>query len=449
MNAESATFYEAEYIDNIYMSKYQYSNQTTYYQKARFFRKTGTNEFAYCIEPLNFFNENSTYESTISPSYLSEYQKEMIKRIAYFGYGYKNHTDVKWYAITQLMIWQYAEPSRGKYYFTDTLNGSIINPYNQEKNEILSLVNNYGTLPNTNNNTYIIRENQTLTIDGGEVLSNFSSNDPHITINGSELTISNLEEGEYEFELSRNDYNYNKPLIFYQSSNSQDMLKTGDLGTTISKFNVKVLKTEIEIIKKDKDTEDVLPKGEGELDGATISLYDNNMELIDDFVVKSNKIKIENIDFGKYYLKEKEPGKGYTLDETIYEINITETNPKQSIDIYNKIIEKNITIIKKYGDNINLNAEKNIDFEIYDINDNLISTISTNENGEASIILPYGKYKFVQVNSTPGYKKVESFIIDISNTEDEVIELKDYKIPVPNTHTNYLILILHILLLIL
>ena len=173
------------------------------------------------------------------------------------------------------------------------------------------------------------------------------------------------------------------------------------------------------------------------------------MELIDDFVVKSNKIKIENIDFGKYYLKEKEPGKGYTLDETIYEINITETNPKQSIDIYNKIIEKNITIIKKYGDNINLNAEKNIDFEIYDINDNLISTISTNENGEASIILPYGKYKFVQVNSTPGYKKVESFIIDVSNTEDEVIELKDYKIPVPNTHTNYLILILHILLLIL
>ena len=110
MNAESATFYEAEYIDNIYMSKYQYSNKTTYYQKARFFRKTGTNEFAYCIEPLNFFNENSTYESTISPSYLSEYQKEMIKRIAYFGYGYKNHTDVKWYAITQLMIWQYAEP---------------------------------------------------------------------------------------------------------------------------------------------------------------------------------------------------------------------------------------------------------------------------------------------------------------------------------------------------
>ena len=221
MNAESATFYEAEYIDNIYMSKYQYSNKTTYYQKARFFRKTGTNEFAYCIEPLNFFNENSTYESTISPSYLSEYQKEMIKRIAYFGYGYKNHTDVKWYAITQLMIWQYAEPSRGKYYFTDTLNGSIINPYNQEKNEILSLVNNYGTLPNTNNNTYIIRENQTLTIDGGEVLSNFSSNDPHITINGSELTISNLEEGEYEFELSRNDYNYNKPLIFYQSSNNK------------------------------------------------------------------------------------------------------------------------------------------------------------------------------------------------------------------------------------
>ena len=57
VNAESATFYEAEYIDNIYMSKYQYSNNTIYYQKARFFRKSDTGEAAYCIEPFTFFNE--------------------------------------------------------------------------------------------------------------------------------------------------------------------------------------------------------------------------------------------------------------------------------------------------------------------------------------------------------------------------------------------------------
>ena len=80
VNAETANFYEAEYIDNIYMSKYQYSNNTIYYQKARFFRKSDTGEAAYCIEPFNFFNEYSTYESTMDPYNLSEEQKITIKQ---------------------------------------------------------------------------------------------------------------------------------------------------------------------------------------------------------------------------------------------------------------------------------------------------------------------------------------------------------------------------------
>ena len=74
-------------------------------RKARFFRKSDTGEAAYCIEPFTFFNENSTYESTLNPYNLSQEQKMRIERIAHFGYGYKNHTDAKWYAITQMMIW--------------------------------------------------------------------------------------------------------------------------------------------------------------------------------------------------------------------------------------------------------------------------------------------------------------------------------------------------------
>ena len=64
VKAETATFYEAEYIDGIYMSKYNFTTKTTYYQKARFFRKNGTNEFAYCIEPFSFFTD------TLSPIFL-------------------------------------------------------------------------------------------------------------------------------------------------------------------------------------------------------------------------------------------------------------------------------------------------------------------------------------------------------------------------------------------
>ena len=107
--AQTTNFYEGEYIEGIWMNKYNPSNNTIYYQKARFFRQTNTNEFAYCIEPFSFFNETSQYESTINPYNLSSEQLNRISQIAHFGYNYKNHNDPKWYAITQFMIWQVSD----------------------------------------------------------------------------------------------------------------------------------------------------------------------------------------------------------------------------------------------------------------------------------------------------------------------------------------------------
>lgn len=137
--AKSSTFYEGEYIDDIYINKQKANSSTIYYQKARFFRQTGTNNYAYCIDPFVFFESSSIYEETITPSNLTKEQQEQISLIAYFGYGYKNHTDTKWYAITQFMIWQAADPT-GNFYFTDGLNGPKIERFTQEMNEINQLI---------------------------------------------------------------------------------------------------------------------------------------------------------------------------------------------------------------------------------------------------------------------------------------------------------------------
>ena len=51
------------------------------------------------------------------------------------------------------------------------------------------------------------------------------------------------------------------------------------------------------------------------------------------------------------------------------------------------------------------------------------------------MILPYGEYKVIQINSSNGYEKVEPFTITIEDEEEKTIELIDYKIPIPNTHT--------------
>lgn len=450
--AETANFYEGEYIDNIYMNKYQYSTKTIYFQKARFFRKSGTNEFAYCIEPFNFFNENQTYESTITPNNLSQDQIDRISKIAHFGYGYSNHNDLKWYAITQMMIWQAADPSSGDYYFTDSLNGNRINPYQNEINEINNLIYTYSIVPSIVNKTYtIVEDHQLILEDENSVLNKFQTNNQNLVINNNKLIINKLKEGNYEFNIFKQDNQYNQPYIFYQSNNSQNLIKTGNLNNLDTKLKVKVIKTYIELSKIDKDTKSITARGEAILDGAIYTLYDENNNKIEDLIIKDNQALINNLNFGKYYLKEIKPGLGYTINNETYEINITEKNNYSSLILENKVIEKRIIIKKEYGENNYFQKEKNISFQITNYKGEIIATIITNDEGIAEITLPYGEYQITQLNSTEGYTKVEPINLKVDNEEEEIIELKDYRIAVPNTHTesqNIWIMIIQILLIV-
>ncbi len=229
-------------------------------------------------------------------------------------------------------------------------------------------------------------------------------------------------------------------------------MKTGDLKEINISFKVKVIKTKLELTKLDKDTNSIIPSGNAKLDGAKYMLYDKNMKEIKELIITNNKAYLENLYFGKYFLKEITPGEGYTLDNNIYEININKDSNNINLQLTNEVIKKKIIINKKYGDNNSFHNEKNIEFDIYDKFNNYIKTIKTNELGIAEIILPYGEYTFIQKNTTTGYQKVNPFEIIINNTDEETIELKDFKIPVPNTHTNifinFLTIIFQIILLI-
>lgn len=436
VKAESASFYEAEYIDDIYMNKYDYNSNMIYFQKARFFRQNGTNEFAYCIEPFLFFNEESSYESTKTPNNLTESQIDRLSKIAHFGYGYKNHTEPKWYAITQFMIWQAS--TEGDFYFTDSLNGNRINRFQDEINEINNLINDYDKLPSFDEEYTIISGNSLIL---EKDLNNMTIKGDNLVIENNKLIINPNKEGIYTYNLIKEDNIYNKPYIFYQSNTSQNLLETGNIQNKFISFKVNVLKTEIELTKIDKDTKSILPKGEASLNGAIYSLYDENNNHIKDLVIENNQSIINNIPLGKYYLKEKQPGIGYLLDTNTYEINITKEKTKHQVIVENKVIEKTITIEKKYGNNYSFLSEENISFEIYNSNYEKISTITTDNLGKASITLPYGEYTIKQINTTEGYKKVDDITIKIDNTDNETIELKDLKIEVPNTSTNNYLLI--------
>lgn len=394
------------------MNKYNPANGRIDFQKARFFRRRDNNDFAYCIEPFEYFDESYSHETVDIPNNPSIEKLDRIKKIAHFGYGYPNHTDVKWYAITQLMIWQAADQT-GDYYFTNGLNGNRLNLYQNEIDEINYLIDLYDKLPSITNQYYTIVQGKELILeDTNNVIKFFQTNDPIEKVD-NKIIIKNAKEGENQYTLFKNDNIYNKPLIFYQSNNSQNLIQTGDLETKKISFKVNVIKTNIEITKIDKETQEIIPQGDAQLDGAIFELFNNDNKKINEYVIENNQIIINNIDFGQYYIKELIPGKGYQLNSEKYYFEISKENPKASIIVENKVIKKTITIDKKYGENNNFQPEKNIQFNIIDKNNEIIKTIETDTEGKASITLPYGSYRVSQINTTAGYNKVEDFYINI------------------------------------
>lgn len=435
-HADSRQFYEAEYIDGTYISKLAPDKKITYYQKVKVIRDSATNQYAYCIEPFSLFYGENTYNSSQIPYNLTKEKVDEISIIAHFGYGYKNHTDLKWYAVTQLMIWQVVEPN-GTYYFTDTLNGNKITPYNNEINEIHDLINNYKKNISFNNSTYDLVENEELIIkDTNNVLNTLKTNNPYVSVENNTLKVTNLPIGKTTIDFSYQDNYYNQPILFYQSYNSQNLVENGNLTDKKASITVNVQKTSITINKLDKDTDSTTNSGEAILSGAIYQLYDKDMNEIAKLEIENNKAVINNLAYGKYYLKEIKAGTGYTIDETVHEINITKDNPQIIIDLYNEVIKAKLIINKEYELDNTTAKEDNISFNIYNNKNELVTTLITNEQGHAEIILPYGTYNIVQATTKEGYQLVEPFNVIIKDDTEITYDLINYKIP--DTSTNFL-----------
>lgn len=281
---------------------------------------------------------------------------------------------------------------------------------------------------------YIIEGNNLILTDKNNVLNQYKTKTHQIYNN--ELHLNNLKKGTHHIKLTKEYTRYNHPILFYQSPNSQNLVKIGNLENEETNLEIQVINSNIQINKIDSENKNIYPQGDSSLNNAIFGLYDENLNLLNEYTIINNKINIENINFGKYYLKEIKPGIGYNLNPKTYEINITENNYNHSLTIENQVIKKKIIIKKTYGENNNLNNESNIEFEVYNNNEKLINTIKTNEQGIAEITLPYGKYKIKQLNTTTGYQKIEPFFIEVKDNIEETIELTDYKIPVPNTEKN-------------
>lgn len=433
-------FIIAEEIEGIYFGKN--NGSVTQYRKAKFKRRVSDNQIVYCIEPFVDMIENSNYNG-----YDYNYEKllnmatekwEKVMLISYYGYGYKNHTDSKWYAITQLLIWQTIE-EESDFFYTETFKGKRVTRFVKETNEIKELVNNHFKKVSFDNEIIDVSINSEIILeDKNQVLENYElvNNKDIAKIDGNRLIINtNNKQQELEIRLEKKDKIYKAIPIIYVSNTYQNVLSVGSYNPIISSFKLKIDSGKITIYKKDKDTEDFNPQGEALLQGTTYELYDEENKFVDKIIVNEEGIAtLSNIKYGNYMLKESVAGKGYLLDKNVYFFNINNENKNISLELYNQVIKSKVKIVKFLSDNTGNRYESNITFQIINNKGEVVQELITDEFGTAIIELPYGTYKVKQINTSNGYNKVDDFEIIIDENTEKELEYFLYDLKVPNTY---------------
>lgn len=384
-------------------------------------------KLAYCVEPGLAIYSTKYDVGGWDVTSLSPEQRKRIELIGYYGYEYPTHQgNVKYYMAAQELIWKAAKPLSATWSTQKRGGGQIIN-IEAEKNEIERLISNHLTKPGFNNKTIngVIGDTIFL-VDSNNVLSEFSvydasSND--VQINGNRLDIKVNRTGENQIKFIRKNYDNDINLVYY-NSNSQKLAHTRLSDPVTAKLNLNIVAGTVKINKLDKDTNKNKAQGEGSLKGAVYDIFNENDEYITSVTTDElgQAVSVNLPSLGHYYLKEKTPSKGYTLDETKYEFDMTKENLNQNINVYEKVISKSYDITKVYACNKTgiMIPEQNVEFGIYDKNNKLVLKKTTDKDGKIYFTLPYGSYTLRQLTTTKGYEKIEDYNFEIKDVGEKV-----------------------------
>ena len=427
------TFYYDTQVNNMYITKVKGDLKVN---GAPFLLHKSNGDLVYCIEPF-LYMDDSPYEGYIGYKDTFGINEETINKmniIAHLGYGYENHTDLKWYGITQYLIWDALELD--ELYFTDRHNGNKIIAYEDEVNELRELVENYNVLPSFDNEINLeVGKSITIT-DQNNVLQDYDiiANEISVTKVDNNLTIMADNEGTYKIELVKKDNTHNYEL--YYNVNGQNLLFPGKINDVKKEIIVNVKKGSFKVLKHDRKTDQA--RSNLTFKDTKYGLYDINGNLIKELLLDENGLYASEIEFGSYYIQELTAPVGYLKDDKKYYFTVDFNTSDISLDVYDDVIEKNVTIYKLYGNKKSAiyAYEQGATFELYDEFNNLLGTYTTDANGIINLTLAYGKYRLHQISTKEGYDCVEDYIIDVKNTEEEEIKLYDYEtiIEVPNTY---------------
>ena len=290
----------------------------------------------------------------------------------------------------------------------------------------------------------------------GTVFDIYNSNNQKvtsITTNANGIATSSLLD--YNTYFVKESTAPDKYTIKVEVSDNVGVVENGKIyEVTISNTRVKGT---VSISKEDTKT-GKQPQGEATLEGAVYGVYarspiydpaDNSMIYNTDVKVGELKTNAEanatmtNMYLGEYYLKEISPSKGYTLDTTKYNFDLTYENQNvnvvtKKISVKERVISQAFEIIKISSDeageaellpSAEFTIKSQKDIEKYGSWD--AAPIAKNANGETAAILrtdkngyaisdrmPYGTYVIRETLVPEDKYKVEDFTVAITKDSD-------------------------------
>ena len=269
----SDSFYFEWIEPRIYVNKYKDGVERS--ERIQVYHRRSDGTIAYCIQPGVDFSDTAMLTGyDYNQPAMAEMSTDTwtrINLIAYYGYGYGNHTDSKWYAITQYEIWK-ANPRGWTTYWADSYHGNNISQFEAESAELLNLVNSHYTKPSFHNSTNEVVVGETITLtDNNNVLSKYnvsSNNDTTISKDGNKLYITPNKVGNITITLSKPNTRIGRTAIAYVGD-AQNLMTAGNLDPVYSTLNIKSIGGKVTINKVDKDTKLATPQGDATLKGAT------------------------------------------------------------------------------------------------------------------------------------------------------------------------------------
>lgn len=222
------------------------------------------------------------------------------------------------------------------------------------------------------------------------------------------VTFSDLVAGTYYMKETTVPDGYKANARIYTITVGSDgavTISESDSGTLVNnagKYSIKNIKVVIPVYKLTVQKTD----GTNPLSGAGFTLYTNSActnAVGSEQLTANGTTTFANLKAGKYYLKETTVPVGYTSDDKVYEVVISDSD--KIIIVKNAIIKRTFTFTKTTEDSKPLVGAEFTLYSDYNCTKKVATCVSTSDGKVTFPDLVVGKYYMVETKVPAGYKE--------------------------------------------